>query len=164
MLQGTCSCSCMSRDLASTATCLWLQGLCRAGDRVASSPLQGARCSVAGTQSKCDRHETMQEAVTHQYAERPKSQSFSMASCVLSVRRKFSGLMSLQQEKYKDLSMPTCLYHTFPWVCRVASLGQNLHVPTAVGTPPDNAGVAPPEDCQEVQWRESQVAMRRMFR
>ena len=48
----------------------------------------------------------MQPAATHQYAERPKSQSFSMASCVLSVRRKFSGLISLQQGRHSTCQLP----------------------------------------------------------
>ena len=38
----------------------------------------------------------------HQYADSPKSQSFNIASALLSVSRKFSGLMSLQQVGHSE--------------------------------------------------------------
>ena len=68
----------------------------------------------------------------YQYADRPKSHSFSMASCVLSVSRKFSGLMSLQQRERQNSKTPhNCSQDPCSTllICGIPAGISGLHVP-----------------------------------
>lgn len=58
--------------------------------------------------------------MANQYADSPKSQSFSEASCVLSVSRKFSGLMSLQPNPMRVRQCFSPVYNEAALTCTPA--------------------------------------------